>query len=91
MATAPEHQRKGMGRALLSQVIGDYRRHGVERFHLGATEAGRPLYTSLGFVLVADLSVWFLERPVSAQDQKAMDESVPDVRQGSKPAVGFSP
>jgi GNAT superfamily N-acetyltransferase len=60
MATPPEHQRKGMGRALLSQVIDDYRRRGVERFHLGATEAGRPLYTSLGFELVADLSVWVL-------------------------------
>ena len=68
MATPPEHQRKGMGRALLSQVIDDYRRRGVERFHLGATEAGRPLYTSLGFRLVADLSVWVLERPVPAQD-----------------------
>ncbi|MDP3853933.1 GNAT family N-acetyltransferase [Phenylobacterium sp.] len=68
MATPPEQQRKGMGRALLSQVIGDYRRRGVERFHLGATEAGRPLYASLGFELVADLPVWILEWPASAQD-----------------------
>jgi GNAT superfamily N-acetyltransferase len=60
MATPPEHQRKGMGRALLSQVIDDYRRRGVERFHLGATEAGRPLYTSLGFQKIADLSAWIL-------------------------------
>lgn len=62
MATPPEHQRKGMGRALLTQVIDDYRRRGVERFHLGATEAGRPLYARLGFALVADLPVWMLER-----------------------------
>ena len=61
MATPPEHQRKGMGRALLSQVIADYRRRGVNRFHLGATDAGRPLYASLGFEPVADLSVWVLE------------------------------
>ncbi len=67
MATLPEHQRKGLGRALLSQVIDDYRRGGVTRFHLGATEAGRPLYESLGFELVADLSVWTLEGPGSAQ------------------------
>jgi GNAT superfamily N-acetyltransferase len=60
MATPPEHQRKGMGRALLTQVIADYRRRGVERFHLGATEAGRPLYASVGFELVADLPVWVL-------------------------------
>ena len=68
MATPPEHQRKGVGRALLSQVIDDYRRRGMERFHLGATEAGQPLYTSLGFELVADLPVWILERAVPAQD-----------------------
>ena len=35
----------------------------MARFHLGATEAGRPLYASLGFEAVADLSVWVLERP----------------------------
>jgi len=63
MATPPEHQRRGMGRALLSQVIDDYRRRGVKRFHLGSTEAGRPLYASLGFELVADLPVWILEPP----------------------------
>jgi len=68
MATPPEHQRKGAGRALLSQVIADYRARGVERFHLGATEAGRPLYTSLGFELVANLAVWTLERSASSQD-----------------------
>lgn len=63
MATPPEHQRKGMGRALLSQVINDYRGRGVDRFHLGATEAGGPLYASLGFETVAELSVWVLAGP----------------------------
>ncbi len=60
MATLPEHQRKGMGRALLTQVMADYRSRGVVRFHLGATEAGRPLYASLGFEPIADLSAWVL-------------------------------
>ena len=63
MATPPEHQRKGGGRALLTHVIADYRRRGVERFHLGATEAGRPLYASLGFEPIADLSAWILNNP----------------------------
>lgn len=60
MATPPEHQRKGMGRALLTHLIDDYRRRGVERFHLGATDAGRPLYASLGFEPIADMSAWIL-------------------------------
>lgn len=68
MATPPGRQGKGMGRALLSHVIDDYRRRGVARFHLGSTEAGRRLYTSLGFELVADLPVWILPRPASARD-----------------------
>lgn|GEM_PF-1092669 len=64
MATAPDHQHKGIGRALLTHVIDHYRRRGVERFLLGATEAGRPLYDSLGFKKVADLSAWVLSPPV---------------------------
>jgi GNAT superfamily N-acetyltransferase len=68
MATPPKHQRKGMGRALITQVIDEYRRRGVERFHLGASEAGRSLYASLGFETVADLSAWVLgpSTPASA-------------------------
>jgi GNAT superfamily N-acetyltransferase len=61
MATPPEQQRKGAGRALLTQVIADYRSRGVQRFHLGATPAGRPLYDSVGFKWLADLPVWLLE------------------------------
>jgi GNAT superfamily N-acetyltransferase len=60
MATPPEHQGKGMGRALLAQVIDRYRSRGVERFYLTATEAGRPLYASLGFETIAHVSAWVL-------------------------------
>jgi GNAT superfamily N-acetyltransferase len=67
MATPPGHQRKGMGRALLTQVIEDYRRRGVERFHLGATKAGWPLYASLGFEAIADLSAWVLGHSTQAR------------------------
>lgn len=66
MATPPGRQRQGRGRALLSHVIADYRRRGVTRFHLGATEAGRPLYASLGFETVAHLPVWILPPPAGS-------------------------
>ena len=61
MGTPPRHQHKGFGRALLTHVIDDYRRRGVERFFLTATAAGFPLYASLGFQTVAELSAWILE------------------------------
>jgi GNAT superfamily N-acetyltransferase len=60
MGTPPEHQRQGVGRALLTQVIGTYRARGVNRFYLVASDAGRPLYASLGFETIADLSAWVL-------------------------------
>jgi GNAT superfamily N-acetyltransferase len=62
MATPPPYQRKGMGRALLTRVMADCRGRGVERFYLSATEAGRPLYASLGFETIAELSAWILPR-----------------------------
>jgi GNAT superfamily N-acetyltransferase len=58
MSTPPEHQGKGMGRALLSRVIARLREDGVKRFYLFATAAGLPLYLSLGFVTLADEVAW---------------------------------
>lgn len=60
MATPPERQRRGVGRALLTSVIDDLRARGVERFHLIASNAGFPLYSSLGFETIANLSAWIL-------------------------------
>jgi GNAT superfamily N-acetyltransferase len=49
MATPPEHQRKGYGRALLAAVLSDARRDGAALGLLGATPAGLPLYRSTGW------------------------------------------
>ena len=58
MATPPAHQGKGMGRALLSRIIDRLQHEGVGRFFLFATAAGFPLYTSLGFVTLAEDAAW---------------------------------
>jgi GNAT superfamily N-acetyltransferase len=58
MATPPAHQGNGMGRALLTRVMAEWRRAGTKRFYLIATPAGRPLYESLGFGTVGLLSAW---------------------------------
>jgi GNAT superfamily N-acetyltransferase len=60
MGTTPAHQRKGMGRALLTQVLDDYRRRGVDRFYLG-TSGAAGFYAGFGFETVAELSAWLLE------------------------------
>lgn len=49
MATPPQHERKGYGRALLASVLGDAQRDGASLGLLGATPAGFPLYSSTGW------------------------------------------
>lgn len=58
MATPPERQGQGWGRALLSGLIERLRDDGVERVYLLATAAGFPLYRSLGFETIAEDVVW---------------------------------
>src|SRR5260221_630088 len=60
MATPPASQGQGVGRALLTGVLDAQRRAGVERFFLFATEAGRPLYQSIGFTTLAHCPAWVL-------------------------------
>jgi GNAT superfamily N-acetyltransferase len=60
MCTPPEKQRRGAGRAVLAAAMQDHRQHGAETFYLIATEAGKPLYDSLGFQTVDELSIWLV-------------------------------
>jgi GNAT superfamily N-acetyltransferase len=52
MSTPPEQQRRGIGRALLDTAMAHYQNEGVQRFTLGATEKGYPLYERVGFEIV---------------------------------------
>ena len=58
MATLPEHQRKGAGRAALCYAISYHRCRGAKLFYLGATEAGKYLYDRVGFRTIAEPTVW---------------------------------
>ena len=58
MATLPESQRAGAGRALLIQVMAQHRASGAHLFYLGATEAGYPLYERMGFRTIETLTIW---------------------------------
>ncbi len=58
MATPPQHQRQGAGRALLEGVMAHHLERGAELFYLGATAAGLPLYESVGFHTIDEAAVW---------------------------------
>ncbi|AVT38525.1 hypothetical protein C6W10_21080 [Plantactinospora sp. BB1] len=64
LVTSPSHRSAGLGRALLTQAIAA---HPDRPFTLVATDAGRPLYESLGFRTVATAG-WYLRSPVPAPD-----------------------
>lgn len=49
MATPPQHERKGYGRALLASVLAEAQRDGATLGLLGATPAGFPLYAATGW------------------------------------------
>jgi GNAT superfamily N-acetyltransferase len=51
MATPPDRQRKGFGRALLDAVLADAQEDGAVLGLLGATPAGLPLYEATGWVV----------------------------------------
>ena len=57
MATAPEHQRQGAGRATLAVAMAHHRQR-AGLFYLGATAAGKPLYERVGFRTAEETPIW---------------------------------
>jgi ribosomal protein S18 acetylase RimI-like enzyme len=60
MSTPPEQQRRGIGRAILDTAMAHYQNQGVERFTLGATDKGYPLYERAGFKVVTRPHVYVI-------------------------------
>lgn len=54
MYTAPDYRRQGIARKTLDVLVEECHRRGVSLITLEATEAGRPLYESYGFVKMQD-------------------------------------
>ena len=58
MATPPEYQRQGAGRALLQAVLAHHQERGADFFYLMASSAGRALYQGVGFKETTRLACW---------------------------------
>lgn len=56
MVVAETHRGRGLGSALLDEVLAHLERAGCRGFELFATPAGRPLYASRGFRLEGDMA-----------------------------------
>jgi GNAT superfamily N-acetyltransferase len=55
--TEPAHRRRGLGRKLMQAIFDWCEQHGIVVITLAASDAGRPLYESLGFVQMNQM-VW---------------------------------
>ena len=63
MATDPERQRRGAGRAVMSRAMEDAIRAGVTGFFLEASGAGEPLYRALGYETWDAVEYWMMNPP----------------------------
>ena len=61
MATPPELQRRGAGRAALLGAMRTARDSGARTFYLMATPEGKPLYDSVGFRTVEEFPLYLAE------------------------------
>lgn len=54
----PPFRRKGFARALTNDVLEWFSQHNVRLYRLGATDAARPLYESLGFTSTNEMGMF---------------------------------
>lgn len=58
MATPPQHQRQGAGRAVLDFALTWHTARGAQLFFLFASAAGKPLYDRVGFRTLVEAPTW---------------------------------
>jgi hypothetical protein len=63
MAAAKSSQRQGSGRAVLCTAMDDAAQNGVDHYFLFASEAGQPLYQSLGYDVIDVGQFWMINWP----------------------------
>jgi GNAT superfamily N-acetyltransferase len=71
--TRPEHRRKGLARRLMEDAIAHAKRDGIRTLKLDATEEGRPLYESLGFVVEGAIERWGRDQSMPGGDGRTLN------------------
>lgn len=73
--TRPEYRRQGLARRLMEDAISDAELDGIRTLKLDATDEGRPLYESLGFVVEETVERWGRDGEFGAAKAKAYVDS----------------
>jgi GNAT superfamily N-acetyltransferase len=73
--TRPEYRRQGLARRLMEDAIANAERYGIRTLKLDATDEGRPLYESLGFVVESTVERWERNAAEFAAAQKPSGEN----------------
>jgi hypothetical protein len=66
--TRPENRRQGLARLLMEDVLAGVEEQGIRTLKLDATDEGRPLYESLGFVVESTVERWERKAGVTGED-----------------------
>lgn len=69
--TRPENRRQGYARLLIENAIASAQNDGIRTLKLDATEQGRPLYASVGFVVENTIERWERKGDVNASTTAA--------------------
>jgi GNAT superfamily N-acetyltransferase len=81
--TRPEYRRHGLARRLMEDAIVAAERSGIRTLKLDATDEGRPLYESLGFVVENSVERWgrdygeFVAAKGGAVKERSRNEQLP--------------
>ena len=73
--THPEYRRQGLARRLMEDAISGAEREGIRTLKLDATDEGRPLYESLGFVVEKIVERWGNDSQIADASQNSADNS----------------
>ena len=89
--TRPDERRKGHARRLIEDAIASSKIEGIPTLKLDATEQGRPLYESLGFVVEQTVERWERRGEAPRSTTAACARRIPDklLREDTK-AFGVS-
>ena len=71
--TRPEHRRKGFTRRLMEDAIARAEGDGIRTLKLDATEEGRPLYESLGFIVEGEIERWGRDQSAPGSNERTLN------------------